>query len=805
MFSSSKQDFNQVHNNPPAAAVALKKIFMVIDHLGAGGAQRQVIEYLKHADRNKYDITVVNLDNGYASVANEIIELNYRVIGIKHSGFFNLFTLINLTRIFKRENPDIVHTYLFTSDCYGRLAAKLAGVKKVVCATRGIDAWKKWHHIQADRILALFTDSITVNAENIKPYLIKIEKIRADKIVKIYNGIDLRRFKGLRSSSGIKLGLHIPENSLLVGMVGRLSKPKDYETFFHAVKIILKQLTDTYFLVVGDGALKSRLQFMVNDLGIKEKVIFTGAREDALDLINTMDVCVLSSHYEGCPNVILEYMACKKPVVASNVGGCPELVIDGKTGFIVPEANPETLASKLIELLNNQGLRKQMGECGRKRVEEYFTSDIMAENTEKLYKKLLLPKVAFIFSKFPCYDETFILREMNEIKKQGLEFLIFSLKKPKDKIMHEEAKDLAKGSIYVPFISLKVLSAQLYFLLFHPVKYLKALFYVIRIHIKSPNFFIKTLALFPKSVYMAKMMKKMKVSQVHGQWATHPATSAMIISRLSGIPFSLTGHAHDIYQDTAGLREKIKDAKFVTTCTNDNKNYLLRLLGQPPFSLSAQFKEKIIVNYHGIDLEKFKCQLENKGQPGKDGATPYFPGFRILSVGSLMECKGFDILIEACKILKDKDVDFECTIAGGGPLEQKLKRHVQEARLEENVKFTGYITQDKLIPLYQQADAFALPVRLGIHWGIPNVLLEAMAAKLPAICTNLPSIPELIDNNKTGFIIPEKNPQALADVLIKLSNDISWRREIGNAGYRVVEEKFDIRKNSVKLVELFNA
>lgn len=408
-----------------------------------------------------------------------------------------------------------------------------------------------------------------------------------------------------------------------------------------------------------------------------------------------------------------------------------------------------------------------------------------------------MKKITFIFSQFPCYDETFILREMSQLKNEGLNFLIYSIKKCKDKIIHNDAKGLMKLTRYLPFTSFELILNNIYFILRHPLRYFATFIQVFFSNLKSPEFLLKSICLWPQAVGFAWQARKDKITHVHGQWATYPATFAFVISRLNNIPFSFTGHAHDIYVNTVGLREKIKAAKFVTTCTQDNKRYLLRLLssGTVPCG-DSPFADKIIVSYHGLDLEKFSrvnvFNIESESS------------FRILSVGSLLECKGFDILIDACKILKDKGIDFECTIAGGGSLEKSLKSQVTSLKLEEKIKFTGYISQDKLIPLYKQADAFALPVKLDIHWGIPNVVIEAMAAKVSVITGNLPSIPEIIQDGVSGFIIPEKDPHALADKLMLLAKNPELRKQISDAGYINILEKFDLRKNATNLVSLFN-
>lgn len=765
------------------------KIIIVIDHLGSGGTQRQVVEYLKFADRNKFTIKIVNLDKGNEILTEEIEELGYEIIGIEHCGFFNLSTLCRLIQIFKQEKPDIVHTYLFTADCYGRLAAKLAGVRVIVSSVRNIDLWQKWHHRLAEKILAYWTDKIIVNAGAIQAYLIDERKIHPDKVTTVHNGIDLKRFLNLRSRQETRREFNIPREALLVGMVGRFSEQKDYDTFFEATE----EITDlVYFVAVGDGPLLNGLRSTVHSPQLKERIIFTGLRRDTPDLINAMDICILSSHYEGCPNVILEYMACSKPVIASDVGGCAELVINGKTGFIVPHRKPKELSDKIISLVKDAELRKKMGQEGRRRVEEFFDVKVMAKNTEKIYSELIRPKTAFIFSQFPCYDETFILREMNQLKENGLHFVIYSIKPCKDKVKHSETEELGKNTYYLPLFSLRLIFINLFYLIRHPLRYITIFLSVLFNNLLSPNFFFKTMALWPQAIGFAWRAGKDKISQVHGQWATFPATIAFIISRLNNIPFSFTGHAHDIFVDTAGLKQKINNASFVVTCTAYNKQYLLSLLN------GHKAEEKIIVNYHGLDIDRFRVQGQECKTKVKNSK------FKILAVGSLLECKGFDILIDTCRILKDKGIDFECNIAGGGPLEKSLKSQASSLKLEERIKFTGYITQDRLIPLYRQADVFALPVRLDIHWGIPNVLLEAMAAKVPVVCTNLPSITELIQESKTGFVIPEKNPEALAETMIKLYKDEKLRKEVGNAGYAIIENKFNIRRNTQNLITLFN-
>ena len=153
------------------------KVIIVIDHLGLGGAQRQILEYFKNRDRESFEIKVVALDAKNDLLSKKIESIGVSVKFIPQSGFFDFRTLVMLRAFLKLEKPDIVHTYLFTSDLYGRLAARLAGVKKIISSVRNIDCWKKSHHLFVDKVLEKFTDTIIINAEMIRPFLVDKEKV----------------------------------------------------------------------------------------------------------------------------------------------------------------------------------------------------------------------------------------------------------------------------------------------------------------------------------------------------------------------------------------------------------------------------------------------------------------------------------------------------------------------------------------------------------------------------------------------------------------------------------------------------
>jgi glycosyltransferase involved in cell wall biosynthesis len=231
---------------------------------------------------------------------------------------------------------------------------------------------------------------VLVNSDVVKMFTTKHFSVSPAKIKIVYNGIDIMRFKDFKESTKLRNGLSISKKARIVGTVGKLSSPqKNIPLFLRSAKIVAGRLSDVRFVVVGGGRLLNLMKNLSSDLGISEKVHFTGEREDIPEILDALDVFVLSSYKEGLPNVIMEAMAAAKPVVATSVGGVPELVVDGVTGFLVPSNDEEKLSQAVIRLLTNPEMSKEMGEEGRRRVSEFFSADRMIKEIESLYSHLL--------------------------------------------------------------------------------------------------------------------------------------------------------------------------------------------------------------------------------------------------------------------------------------------------------------------------------------------------------------------------------------------------------------------------------
>ncbi len=291
----------------------------------------------------------------------------------------------NLTGIIKNKQIDLIHSNQPRSNLFGAIAAKINGVP-IVWHERCLESGR----FDSDNIFSFLPDRIICNSGAVRNRFTK-KKIDA-KIRTIINGVDLSEFDPESNGSIVRKEFNIDEDEPVVGTVGRIDPEKGYEYFLESARIILQDMENVSFLVVGEASNSSFEQSLSElsvEKGIGKKTIFTGFRRDIPQLLASMDVVVLPSEIDACSRVLFESMAMQKPLVATNAGGTPEIVQDGITGFLVKPKASSDMAKCIMKLLNDKHLAGQYGKAGRKRVEEMFTIERNIEETEKVYLELL--------------------------------------------------------------------------------------------------------------------------------------------------------------------------------------------------------------------------------------------------------------------------------------------------------------------------------------------------------------------------------------------------------------------------------
>ncbi|MCB0170648.1 MAG: glycosyltransferase [Anaerolineae bacterium] len=400
-------------------------------------------------------------------------------------------------------------------------------------------------------------------------------------------------------------------------------------------------------------------------------------------------------------------------------------------------------------------------------------------------------KIGYLAQVFPHLTMTFVYREVMALRSFGLDVETFATWQPKITELSEEAKPLVQDTFYIfPLNWLQFFLSHVVFLFTRPRRYLSTLWFCLtRYHSSFKNRWRTTMH-FAQAVYLAQAVERSHIQHLHVHFALNATTLAMVISRLSDISFSFTAHANDIFANPILLPEKIKAAQFVIVISEFNRKFLQTIV---PDHVIAQ---KTHVVHCGIDVTAFAPPSKViHDQP------------LMLAVGRLVEKKGYPHLIRACKVLVQQGYRFECLIIGGGPEEQRLQQLVIDHRLEDYVRLEGVVFQEKMKDYLSRADICVLPCVVASDQdmdGIPNTLMEAMAMEIPVVSTTISGIPELIEHEKTGLLVPPENEEALAEALARLLDDDTLRRVLGTAGRKKVVAEFEIEKNSRVLLDIFN-
>ena len=413
-------------------------------------------------------------------------------------------------------------------------------------------------------------------------------------------------------------------------------------------------------------------------------------------------------------------------------------------------------------------------------------------------------QIGYLLRSYPRLSQTFILNEILALEQIGVSIQIFALTNPHEKVVQLQV-DQVQASVH--YLDESVQPRRLGNILKAHIKvarryfrgYIRSLFYV-TIHrtidhgYKASNrweCFLQAVHL----IYLLTIKEQQtgkKIDHLHAHFAHDPALIAYLVHLMTDLPFSFTAHARDLYQVSENvLVDRIRQAKAVITCCGANLEYLNQI------APSEQSKFTLI--YHGVNLKDF--------QPGSNADTRSASEKPIiLSVGRLVEKKGFQDLLQALLMVKESGQRFHCTIYGDGPLSQKLERWVEEHGMASDVRLMGDSTQQELISIYQKATLFALtPVQTedGDRDGIPNVLVEAMAVGLPVITTGVAGIPELVDNNQNGLLYQPHDVDGISSGILELLRDAEKRRQFGGAASKKVTEQFDIALAANRLKALF--
>lgn len=361
----------------------MTRVAYVIWSLGLGGAEQVVIRLAAGLDRRRFEPLICCLDER-GSFAAQAEEAGVEVVAMGKKGPLDAGAAYRLARLFRSRRIQVVHTHLWGGNVWGRLAALGARVPKIVISEHNLDTWKKRHHFLIDRALAPATTRLVAVSHQVREFY-EARGVGRGRWQVIYNGVDTRLVPA-RGRGAAFLDLGLAPDTPVVALIGRLVPAKAPGVFLRAVAQAAVQVPALRALIVGDGPLRSEIEAEALRLGLAERVVFMGIRKDVPELLAGLNAVLFSSVREGLSLTMLEAMAARVPVVATAVGGTPELITHGRTGLLVPPGQPEQLAQALVGLLLDPAASAAIQEAARTCVEERFSLASMVEAHEALYE-----------------------------------------------------------------------------------------------------------------------------------------------------------------------------------------------------------------------------------------------------------------------------------------------------------------------------------------------------------------------------------------------------------------------------------
>lgn len=346
-----------------------------------GGAQRQVLNLFRAIDRRRFDLRLVCLGR-LGEFGKALQDEGFPAVELHKRRALDLTMMRRLLAVLRQWRPQIVHCTIYTANLWGRMAALLAGVPVRIAHEQSTVSLEKWHRRLVDRLLAPLTWRVLVVSDDLRRRVADEEGIAPSRIEVLHNAIDVEAIRRAADAPQPALPGHSPR----IGLVGRIEYRKDHLTMVRAAAILARRAPRAHCLLAGDGPDRPLIEAEIARLGLQDRFHLLGERDDIAVLLHSFDVYVLCSTTEGLSLSILEAMAAARPVVATRVGGNPELLDQGRAGVLVPPGDPDALAQAVADLLDDPARAQALAHAASLRAEQ-FDIRAVAANLEALYER----------------------------------------------------------------------------------------------------------------------------------------------------------------------------------------------------------------------------------------------------------------------------------------------------------------------------------------------------------------------------------------------------------------------------------
>jgi glycosyltransferase involved in cell wall biosynthesis len=753
-------------------------VLHLIGSFHEGGSERQAIQLARLLkEHGKYNVEVACLD-ATGVLRDEVDRLGFGEIrAFPLTSFYDGNAVKQLLRfaLFLREREiAVVHTHDFYTNVFGMAAAALARVPARIASRRETAGWRTVAQRIVERRAYALCHTVVANADAVRAQLIT-EGVAEDKIVTIHNGLDLERFGSTIARDEALAMFNLPrgENYPVVTLVANLRhKVKIHSMFLRAARSVIQSIPRARFVIAGEGELTTPLRRQAEELGLGDNVFFIGRCGRIAELLALSDVCVLSSTAEGFSNAILEYMAARRPVVATDVGGAREVIFDGESGYLVPSDNHEAMAKRIVTLLQDPHRARVMGHRGRHIVEEKFSCDVQLEKTQQLYDQMLDRERPKLGQKARAADRA-SLHMGDPVSPPQIPG---STHHPGDPIRTPGATGFATTEsgrakplrVLIVAPSLDILGGQA----------VQAARLLARLK-EEPSIDVSFLPVNPRLpgplrklqaikyvrtivtslLYWALLLARVRnYDVIHVFSASYfsfvlAPTPAILVAKLYGKRIVLnyrSGQAEDHlerWRRTALPTIRLVDEIAVPS------NYLVEVFAR------FEFVARPIFNF--VETERF-CFRERRN------LRPVF-----LSNRNLEPLYNVGCVLRAFAIIQQRFPEARLVVAGDGSQRAELETLARELTLR-NVEFIGRVAPDRMHQLAGAADIYLNGSNID---NMPGSIIEAFASGLPVVTTDAGGIPYIVSNEETGLLVHRGDFEAMAAAALRLLEDnaFAWR------------------------------
>ncbi len=740
------------------------RVLYVVPDLRVGGAERHVTTLLPALDRTRFAASALCIgQEGALFGALGDGGVQARALGRPKQQF--LLAFADLVREMWRSSPDVVVTRGYNAEMLGRIAALLTRVPRTIVWVHhcGDLAPRSRFRRLADRLLDPFTSAYYGVAHGQVPYLTGDLGYPAGKVRVIPNGTDPAAVGGdptARRDPGVAATLGIGPDDPVVGILAALRPEKDHATLLRAARLVMDEIPGTRVLIVGDGALRPELQRLANGLDIGDRVIFAGNRSDIGDLLRVMDVFTLSSTTIECaPMALLEAMATARPAVCTAVGGVPDIIVDGVTGYLVPPRDPRALANRLVPLLREPERARLMGKSARQRLEAEFTLDRSLREAQRA-----LEETAGRDASSPVR----LTVVLDRIALGGAETLLLNLLGRLDPALVAPRIVCLRdgGPLAADFRAVGI-----------PVDVLD----------RTGRFDLRTV---PRLVRHFRRHRTQAVLVTHHHRAA--LTLGRIAARVGRVPANIVA-VHDMDLIAVGKRclprhdvETLFLSSALVLLTSSQGHYLHREegVGRYPW---RRLPEVVIAN--GIPLPPASTP-EDRARARTDlGLAP--DDFVVGIVARLAAQKAHHVLFEAVARLASSHPRLRLVVVGDGVRRAELGSLARRIGIADRVHFAG-VRRDvpRLLP------GFDVSCLSSVHEGVPITAIESMAAGVPVVATDCGALRDMVTDGEEGFLVPVGDAATLADRIATLAANPQLRVRLGARGRYRAERDYRIEQTA---------